>query len=432
MNPGLYYWPQIAICFFALGFFSLTETALTTLSGIQSERLAASKGILKGLLRFWIRQPNRLLTTILVGNTLANTAAAALGTLYFERHYPRISIALVAGVLTLLILVFGEIAPKIFARNYAEQIAPLLLPFLLAFHLIIYPLTFVVTFFISFLLRALGVRMSNRQVIRPTDIEYMVLRASREGSMERDKTTILSSFFQFTKRRVKDIMIPRDKISAISVDATLLEVLDKVRQENHSRYPVFNKDLDRIVGFLHARDLFGILRSYGFSEGSPTAIENFSLRTCLRRAFFISEQSLISRVLNEMKSSRTHLAIVKDEWGNVVGLVTLEDILEEVFGEIEDEHDDASAKPIVDLYSTGVEIEGSESLVDIHSKYGIEIEPTESYSTVNGFLQHYASHQQISPKTVVIWKNYVFSIEDVKDGEIQKVRLTEIPGEKRE
>jgi putative hemolysin len=259
----------------------------------------------------------------------------------------------------------------------------------------------------------------------------MISIARRQGTIETDKSKILSSIFQFSKRRVKDIMIPRDKISAISVDASLVQVLDFVRQENHSRYPVFNQSLDRIVGFFHARDLFGILRSHGFAQGAPTALGEFSLRTCLRRAFFVSEHSMISRVMNEMKTNRIHLAIVKDEWGNVVGLVTLEDILEEVVGEIEDEHDEHLGKPVVDLYSAGVELEGTELLVDLKSKFGIEMEPTESYSTVNGFLMHYASHQQLTAKTVVIWKNYVFSISSVKDGEVERVRITEIPEDEK-
>jgi putative hemolysin len=151
------------------------------------------------------------------------------------------------------------------------------------------------------------------------------------------------------------------------------------------------------------------------------------LRTCLRRAFFVSEAMMISRVLNDMKSSRIHLAIVKDEWGNVVGLVTLEDILEEVFGEIEDEHDDQVSKPVVDMFGAGVELDGGELIVDLQSKYGIELETSESYSTLNGFLQHYATHQHLTPKTVIIWRQYVFSILSVKDGEIEKVRITEIP-----
>ncbi len=431
MNQDLYYLVGIGICFLGSCFFSMTETSLTALSPVQVSRILSGSSWFKNSLHHWQKNANRLLATILVGNTVVNTAAPIVAAHYVEQHYPEIPLAVVATVLTVLILIFGEIAPKMFARIYPELLSPFLCFILVAFNYILAPITYIITAFVSIILRTLGVTMNNRQMIRPADIEQMVVMAGREGSIERDKTKILSSVFQFTKRRVKDIMIPRDKISAISVDATLLEVLDIVRHENHSRYPVYNNSLDRIVGFFHVRDLFGILRSYGFSENSEAALQNFSLRTCLRRAFFIPEQSLISRVLNEMKTNRIHLAIVKDEWGNVVGLVTLEDILEEVFGEIEDEHDEHIARPVVDLYATGIEVEGSDSLVDIHSKYGVEIEPTESYSTMSGFLLHYASHQQITSKTVIIWKNYVFSIVSVKDGEIEKVRITEIPDESK-
>ncbi|MDB5037225.1 MAG: hypothetical protein JWQ35_753 [Bacteriovoracaceae bacterium] len=432
MDPDFYYPIAIGICFLATSFFSLTETALTALSQVQAEKLASESGFFNASIKNWIHQPRRLLTSILVGSTASNTMAAVLATNWIHQRFQNLSVTLTSILLTALILVFGEIAPKTVARAHAERVAPIACRFLLAFDVIIYPLTYVFISIVSLMVRALGITIRDKRLVTHADIEYMVSLAGRQGTIETDKSKILSSIFQFSKRRVKDIMIPRDKISAISVDTNLLEVLDFVRQENHSRYPVFNQNLDRIVGFFHARDLFAILRSYAFSQGAPTAVEHFSLRTCLRRAFFVSDHSMISRVLNEMKTNRIHLAIVKDEWGNVVGLVTLEDILEEVFGEIEDEHDDHAGKPVVDLYSAGVEVEGSELLLDLKSKYGVEIEPTESYSTVNGFLMHYSSHQQLTAKTVVIWKNYVFSISSVKDGEIERVKITEIPEDGKE
>lgn len=420
----------ISICFLSSCFFSCAETALTALTPTQTQRILESGRWFAKSLQHWKKQPNRLLATALVCNTLANTTAATIGILYIERFYPTTSVALATMVITLLILVLGEIMPKMLARSYAETIAPFACKIMVGFNYIFYPFTYLLTGGVSVVLGTFGIIMSNKQLIKPSDIEYMVLLAGREGSIERDKTKILSSVFEFSKRRVKDIMIPRDRISAISVDANLMEVLDIVRQENHSRYPVYNNSLDRVVGFLHSRDLFGMLRTYGFSNQS--ALSTISLRTCLRRAFFVSEQTMISRVLNEMKSNRIHLAIVKDEWGNVVGLVTLEDILEEIFGEIEDEHDEYVPRPLGDLYAVGIEVEGGESLVDLKSKYEIDIEPSESYSTLNGFLQHYSSHQTLTPKTVVIWNNYVFSIISVKDGEIEKVKITEIPDEKKD
>lgn len=420
----------VVLSILASAFFSLAETALTSLSPMQSERLIEKAGWFNTSLRHWINQSSRLLTTILVCNTVANTTAATFGTLYLERAYPDAGVISITIVLTLVILVLCEIIPKVVARGLAEKFAPFACRTLIGFHYLFYPLTYLLTRLISLVLGTFGVILQSKYVIRASDIEYMINHAGREGSIEKDKSKILTSVFQFSKRRVKDIMVPRERIRAIPVNKNILEVLDIVRSENHSRYPVYNNSLDRIVGFLHARDLFGIIKAYGFSEGNKTPLESISLRTCLRRAFFISEHAMISRVLNEMKSNRIHLAIVKDEWGNVVGLITLEDILEEVFGEIDDEHDEREANPVVDLYSTGVEVAGSESVVDLKAKYEIELEPSDSYSTLNGFLQHYASHQLLTPKTVIIWEKYVFSILSVKDGEIEKVRITEIPEDK--
>jgi len=427
-----YYLWAIGICFFGSCFFSAAETALTTLSPVQCERLATSRSWFNRSISLWVKFPHRLLATNLVGNTLVNMAAATMTTVFVATYYPFISIVWVTSGLTLMILIFGEIAPKMIARSMPEQIAPFACRVLIGLNFLFYPVTFIITNMIKGMMKSFGVIIQTKRFIRSQDIEYMVDLAQRDGSLERDKTRILTSIFEFSKRRVKDIMIPRDQMSSISVEATLLEVLDIVRRDNHTRYPVYKSNLDRIIGFFHARDLFGALKAYGFTDSERAKIKSFSLRTCLRRAFFVSEHSMISRVLNEMKSNRIHLAIVKDEWGTVVGLVTLEDILEEVFGDIEDEHDDFVQRPIVDMYGTGIEVDGSISLLDLKSRYEVNIEEAESYSTLNGFLQHYAGHQHISTKMIIIWRNYVFSLLVVAEGEIEKVRITQNPDEERD
>lgn len=431
-DAALTYYILIFICFLGSCFFSGSETALTSLSTAEAERLANGKSWWGRNLRGWIKAPNKLLATNLLGNTLVNVAAASFATTLVANHYPYLQEAVVIGGLTILILIFGEIAPKMIARSYPEVIAPISASILLPLNFIFYFITHGITRMVVVTLGTVGVRMPNQRKVKVSDIEAMITRANREGSMEQDKTQILSSIFEFSKTRVKEIMLPKDSISAISVDWSLMEVLDFVRQENHSRYPVYKKNLDRIIGFLHARDLFGVLKSYGFSKGPKPDLSNFSLRTCLRRAFFVPEQAMISSVLNEMKKKRIHLAIVKDEWGNVVGLVTLEDILEEVFGEIEDEHDERFESQVVDLLETGVAVEGDISISDLESKYDIHIDSSDSYSTLSGFLTHYASHQQLTEKTVIIWTNYVFSILSVKDGDIERVKITQIPDDDKE
>lgn len=426
----------ILCCFLLSCFFSATETALTSLTSAESERLSNSDNWWAKSLRHWIGHPNRLLATLLLANTLVNAAAAVLTSSFISESLgfgsSNITQAVSTAVVTFFILIFGEITPKMIARGYPTQVAPYLTRLLLIFNSILYPISYLMTRLISFLLKAVGIFVPSQRSVTSGDIERMIIMARRQGIMPQDKSKILSSVFAFTKRRVRDIMIPKEKISAVSVDTPLVQILDFVRQENHSRYPVYKGDLEKIIGFLHARDLFGVLKAYGFSEEPRPALQNFSLRTCLRRAFFVSEAALISSVLNEMKSRRIHLAIVKDEWGNVVGLVTLEDILEEVFGEIDDEHDERVERPVFDLYETGVEVVGEISISDLKTHYDVDIDPSESYSTLNGFLQHYTSHAPLSSKTVVIWKNYVFTILEVSEGEVHRVRITQTADEDKQ
>ncbi len=423
----------ILLCFALSALFSAAETALTSLSASEAERLASRGGFWSTGIQEWNTHPNRVLASLLFANTLANSASAVLLASYITDTlgYGDSSLVHVAitGILTIMILIFGEITPKMVARGYAIQMAPFLAKMVQAANLFLYPVSYAVTKFVSFCLRAIGIFIPGQRNLTSGDIESMIMMARRQGVMPKDKSKILSSVLQFSKRRVKDIMIPKERISAVSVDASLTDVLELVRVENHSRYPVYKGEIDKIIGFLHARDLFGVLKIYGFSQNPRPALENFSLRTCLRRAFFVPEQAMISSVMNEMKSKRIHLAIVKDEWGNVVGLVTLEDILEEVFGEIEDEHDERSEKPVFDLYEAGIEVRGDTSLGDLKSQYEIDIEPTEVYTTINGFLQHYTSHQSLTAKTMVIWNNYVFTILEASDGQVHRVRITQIPQE---
>lgn len=431
-NPNFLYASLIFVSFLFSVYFAAVETALTALSRVQIERIISRGGFFDRSLEAWQDHPNRLLATILVADTLADTALVTLTTSYVIQFYPGVHIAIITALLTIFVLFFGEIAPKTIARGYAEPLAPYFCRILSVIDFILYPITQGISDILSKALKTVGLNLPTTQGILSRDIESMVEIATREGSVEKGQTEILSSVFEFSKRRVKDIMIPRDRICALAITSTLPQVLDVIRQNNHSRYPVYDRTLDRMMGFLHARDVFAVIHNANTSIDPQGALDNFSLRTCLRRAFFVSESMMISRVLHDMKSNRIHLAIVKDEWGNVVGLVTLEDILEEVVGDIEDEHDEAVVKPVVDLYGAGVEVDGTETLVDLQSRYGVEIEPSESYSTLNGFLQHYASHQQLTPKMIIIWNKYVFSILSVKDGKVERVRITEIPSDESE
>lgn len=333
---------DLVVIFMLIGlsaFFSGAETALTALDPVRTQKLIDADNFWSGALKLWRDRPLAVLTCILIGNNIVNISASVMADhatedLLAGSQYAETSTPLAVGVMTFLVLTFGEITPKTIAKARSQELAGKLmwamrLPFLL-----FTPLTIIFTGLSRALMRLTGSELEDaRPHVTEEDIEYMVELGSREGNIEDRKERMLQSVFEFSTTRVRELMIPRIDMVAIGVNDTLPQILDKLITSGHSRLPVYDGTVDNIVGLFYAKDM---LRHMQRNDDAP---RSFEIGDYMRKAYFVPETKSISDLLAEFQKDRIHMAIVVGEFGGTSGLITIEDIIEEVLGDIQDEYD---------------------------------------------------------------------------------------------
>ena len=409
----------LAMSFALSGFYSGSEAALISIPMERLKRLIEDEK--KGsAFAFLLDKPHAVMNTILLGNTLVNIFAASLVTKIFSRHFASDALALSVGITTILVLIFGEILPKTFARARAETLAVPVIRILQANYILFFPAVKLLTLVIQ---RILGknAQLRGRTVTR-SDIEYMVNQAEREKSIDSKQINLLNSILEFPRIKVKDIMVVRSKVIGIRQECAFDDIVQTIRENGHSRYPVYQKDLDHVTGFLHVKDLALVeKRERGY----------FNVDKFLKPPFFIYEHMKIQAIFDHMNRRKVHLALVKDENGLVVGIITLEDIIEEIFGEIVDEHDVEEDTVIGSQPQTktpdgeGHVISGSISLRDLDNTYGIEISLNGNYSTLAGFLLETLGNHFPEQGQVIFWEGYSFQILKVENQLIKEVLITQ-------
>lgn len=412
---------EFLVLFISLGlsaFFSGAEAALLSLPHEKAKQRADEHGYDSFAMQKWLEHPNDILTTILVGNNFVNILIAALSTSITERFFSNDALAISVGITTIMILLFGEIAPKTLGRGRAEKVAPIALMILVGVYYILYP---IVKAFVKIISLVLGENAQVRgRLVTKDDIEIMVEMAEEEKSMDSKQIDLLNSILEFPSIKVKDIMVPRTGIEAIKKLTTFPEVIKLVREVAHSRYPVYDEDLDDVLGFLHVKDLAFM---------NPEEQKNFDVTKYLKPPFFVYEHMKIQAVFDHMNRKKVHLALVKDENGIVVGMLTLEDIMEEIFGEIQDEHDDEQDLiPGVES-EEGVMVPSTISLRDLYNEFDIEIPLNDNYSTLNGFLMEQLGNSFPKKGHIIIWDGYSFELLKVKNYEIKEVKIKSTSGD---
>lgn len=409
---------SLSISIVLSAFFSCSEAALMSLPHEKAKQIADEHGLDSVAIKHWVEKPNDLITTILVGNNLVNIFIASLSTSITQRYFNNEALAVSVGISTVVILIFGEIMPKTFGRNFSEKLSPLFAMILVAFYYVLFPIVKIFMFIISIVLGK-NAQMRSRAVTRD-DIEVMVEMAEEERTIDSKQLDLLSSILEFPSIKVKDIMVPRTSIEGVKKTATFDEVIQLVREVAHSRYPVYSEDLDDVLGFLHIKDLAFV---------TLAEREQFDVTKYIKPPFFVYEHMKIQAVFDHMNRKKVHLALVKDENGLVVGMLTLEDIMEEIFGEISDEHDDEDdGIPGVES-EEGILVPATISLRDLYNEYDIKIPLNDNYSTLNGFLLEQLGNSFPKKGNMIIWEGFSFELMRVKNYEIKEVKIKSVNGD---
>ena len=423
MELSVFEMVTLVLCFILSGFFSGSEAVLLSIPIDRARQIIDEGGARANAFRFILDSSNEVLTTILIGNNIVNVLASSLTTVIAARVFKEDSIGYAVGITTFLILVFGEIIPKTLARTHAEKFSFVVIIILRFFYILFYPVVKIVSLMISKILG--GNSEITERIVRSNDVEYMIQKAEKENTMDLKQIDMLNSILEFPKIKVKDVMISRKEIKSIQLSITYEELISFLLVDSHSRYPVYDKELENVQGLLHVKSLAFI---------TEEEKKSFDLKKYLKMPFFVYEHMKIQAVFDHMNRKKTHLALVKDENSLVVGIVTLEDIIEEVLGEIQDEHDVEEERIDKEYekmdFVEGVLLDGKISLRDLYNDYEIKIPLNDNYSTLAGFLLDILGNNFPETGQIIFWEGMSFELTKIDDYEIREIKIKDVDGEK--
>jgi putative hemolysin len=421
----------IAILILLNGYLAGTEIAVVTARISTIKQMAEhGKRNAKTFLKLK-EEPDRFLATIQIGITTVGVLASAIGGAASVRviepllkEVPIKAISLVAGpiaigivvvIITYFSVIFGELIPKSIALMHPETIGLWTARTIDTFSKIASIFVKILTFSTAVVLRPFGTKpFTERAYITEEEVKALIKEGGKHGIFEPTEEKILQSVFEFTDMSVKEVMVPDTQMMAIQIDKSPQEILSLIEEEQFSRYPVFGREPNDIRGILYAKDFLTIFAKTG----------QVDIRKTIKPPYFIPETMKISLLLKEMQKKRIHIALVVDEYGGISGLVTIEDLLEEIVGEIRDEHDIES--PVITLSDGTLLIDASISLKDLKEDYQIILPESPEYETLGGFLM--TTLQKI-PQTgdVVAIEGKKITIVEMIGQRISKVRLEKLP-----
>lgn len=368
---------QLIILFVLLllsAFFSSAETALTTVNRIRIRTLAEEGSKRADTVLAITDDSGKMLSAILIGNNIVNLSAASLTT-SLAYSFGGSMVAIASGILTVLILLFGEITPKTMATIHAEKMALIYAPVISIFMKIMTPVIFIInglSIGVLFLLRVDPNAKNN--TMTENELRTIVDVSHEDGVIESDERQMINNVFDLGDARAKDVMVPRVHVTFADIDSTYEELIDIFREDKYTRLPVFKDTTDNVVGTINMKDLL----LYDNTNG-------FHIKDILREAYFTYEYKSISELLVEMRQASFNIAIVLDEYGETAGLITLEDILEEIVGEIHDEYDENEEDFIQEIDEREYIVEGSTNLDDLNDRLELDLR-SEEYDSLGGFI----------------------------------------------
>lgn len=394
-------------------FFSSAETAMTTVNRIRIQALIEQGDKRAIILDRVISNSSKMLSTILIGNNIVNISASSLMTTLTIQVLGNVYVGAATGVLTLIILLFGEITPKTLASLHAEKIA-------LSYAKIIYFLTVILTP-VVFIVGKLGngvmylLRVDPNAKANPMtehELRTLVNVSQEDGVIEREEKQMIYNVFDFGDSAAKDVMIPRIDMTFVDINSTYDELMEIFREDMHTRFPVYEENTDNIVGIINIKDLILYPKN-----------QEFSIQKILREPYFTYEYKRTADLMVEMRKASVNLAIVLDEYGSTAGLVTLEDLLEEIVGEIRDEYDEDEEEDLKEIQPGKEYIAlGSAKLDDINEALSIHLE-SEDYDSVGGYIIEQLDSLPSQGQSVTLENGIRLVVDELDKNRIEAVHI---------
>jgi CBS domain containing-hemolysin-like protein len=409
--PGVIQLVILIVLVILSGFFSSAETALTTVNRVRMRALEEEGSKRAARVNKILENYSKMLSAILIGNNIVNLSAASLATTLAARIHLAVGIA--TGTLTIVVLIFGEIVPKTWAMVSSEKLS-------LAYSGIIYglmqlltPVIFIIDKLANGILRLMHIDPSKRMTtMTEAELRTYVEVSHEDGVIESEEREMIYNVFDFSDALAKDIMIPRINMVTVNVNATYDKVMNVFRESMYTRLPVYQEEKDNIIGFINIKDFI--------LTGNP---ENFLVKNILRDAHYTYEYKKVADLLYELREKTTSMTFVLNEYGAAVGMITLEDLLEEIVGEIRDEYDADEAELIKEVGERTWLVEGSMKLDDINDRLGTKLD-SEDYDSIGGIIIEYLDRLPEDNEEITLDNGIHLKVQGIDQNRIIKVQMT--------
>ncbi len=405
-------------------FFSGSEIAYFSLTAATRDQLSHSKRTDERRVSKLLSAPRQLLITIVLGNTIVNITTASLAailTLQFSLEVglnENLAILIDVVVVTFVILIVSEIIPKIVAVRNAVVFARRASLLLSVFYHMFYPVTYLLAQFTNLLQKTSGFS-ENLDQLSEEELKTLADVGEEHGTLQEDEKEMIHSIFEFGETTVREIMVPRTDMVVVNTETTISQLMELVKTKLHSRIPVYKGKIDNIIGILYIKDLLPFL--------TKRKRERIDLEKMVRPAYFVPEQKKIDELLREFQAERIHMALVVDEYGGISGLVTLEDVIEEIVGEIQDEYD--REPPLFKkLDDHTFLVNGKMPLEEVNEELDLNLPTEEGVETISGFILNQLGSLPDEKETLQ-YEDYKFTVEKVDKNRIMKVRIEKLPVE---
>ncbi len=392
-------------------FFSSAETALTTVNKIRMRTLAEGGHKRAQIVVKILEDQGKMLSAILIGNNVVNLSASALLTVLAADLFGSRAVGAATGILTLLILVFGEITPKTISTISSETISLNYAPFIYTLMNLLTPAIFLVNQLSLLVLKVMRIDPDKKQgAITEDELRTIVEVSHEEGVIQTEEKKMITNVFDFGDDLAKDVMVPRVDMTFVNVDASYEELIEVFRKDKYTRIPVYEETTDNVIGIINVKDLLLL-------DGR----EDFRIRDCLRQPLYTHEYKKASELMVEMRKTLNNIVIVLDEYGATSGLITLEDMLEEIVGEIRDEYDEDEEDKLVELENGQYRVDGSMKLNDLNDRLGLKLE-SEEYDSLGGLVIGLLDHLPEEGEEVT-YEGIRMVVEHMEKNRIEAVHL---------